>query len=91
MKTLNLLLIVLLVVFLAMGCYTIYHVYKFYNSEFIPHKILVNHVYPFELFEVICLSATIYCLVKFVKGDYVKGVYVGFALVLLSSLFFSFI
>ena len=91
MKLLNLLLIFLLIVFLGIGGYTIYTVNKFYTNDFVPHKILMNHVFPFELFEAACLAATVFCVIKFRKGDYKLGVYVGFTVVILCSLFFSFV
>lgn len=91
MKILNLLLIALLLVFLGIGAYTIYTLTKFYTNDFIPHKVLIQHVYPYELFEAICLAATIFCVLKFRKAQYNTSVNVAFAVVILSSLFLTII
>ena len=87
MKTLNILLIIMLIVFLAI----MFDIYKYYHNEYVPARVYTRKMYPFELFEVLCFAALAYSLMQLLKRRYTAGTYVAFLAIILGSAFFYFL
>ncbi|QQL51286.1 hypothetical protein [Mucilaginibacter ginkgonis] len=89
MRILNILMIVLLGVYLVIGGLTIWQVYHTYEHVSIPPPLLKRLVYPYQLFEGLCVVATIYVINRFLKKAYAPAVYVAFVFIILSGIFFA--